>query len=486
MAGPRRQKQNKVVRYRRPINIGVVFFGFVAVYLIVCVYMFFTASHISGYEVLAGSLTSDDHYTGIALRQEQVFTAEKAGYVNYYAREGEKVSPSSTVYTVDENGQMAELLQESAEGINLSEADYDLLFSQASAYASAMTDMNFAQLYDFKYTINASVLDIINQNMAQQLDSAMSEGSGLFSRFTAGGSGIVEYYVDGFEDVSLEEISGSWFDPEGYERKNLRTEGLVSSGEPVYKLITDETWQIVFPLDGEMESYLREKIAQNVRIKEDGESVQLTTYLEIRFDKDGESVWPSVTLESREGQTYGVLKFVNSMVRYAGERFLDFEILREEMKGLKIPVTTVTEKEFFTIPVAYLTKSGEDSGVMKQVVNENGERSVVFENMTIYYDDGESFYVDPNEEDFATSRIKLEAGNTLVAEESTETYQVGEKKVLQGVYNINKGYALFRRIEVLQQNEEYCIIKEGTPYGLSVYDHIVLNAEAVEESEVVY
>ena len=102
MAGPRRQKRNKVVRYRRPINIGVVFFSFVAVYLIVCVYMFFTASHISGYEVLAGSLTSDDHYTGIALRQEQVVTAEKAGYVNYYAREGERVAKNNLVYIVDE------------------------------------------------------------------------------------------------------------------------------------------------------------------------------------------------------------------------------------------------------------------------------------------------------------------------------------------------------------------------------------------------
>ncbi len=486
MAGPRRQKRNKVVRYRRPINIGVVFFSFVAVYLIVCVYMFFTASHISGYEVLAGSLTSDDHYTGIALRQEQVVTAEKAGYVNYYAREGEKVSPSSTVYTVDENGQMAELLQESAEGINLSEADYDLLCSQASAYTSAMTDMNFDELYDFKYEINASVLDIINQNMASQLDSAMSEGSGLFSRFTAGGSGIVEYYVDGFEEANLEGLTESWFDQESYERRNLRTEGLVSSGDAVYKLITDETWQLVFPVDGEMETYLRDKIAQNVRVKDDGESIQLTTYIEIRFEKDGENVWPSVTLEQREGKTYGVLKFVNSMVRYAGDRFLDFEILREEMKGLKIPVTTVTEKEFFSLPIAYLTNSGEDSGVMKQVFDENGERSVVFENMTIYYKDDESFYVDPKEEDFATSRIKLESGNTLVAENSTETFQVGEKKVLQGVYNINKGYALFRRIEILQQNEEYCIIKEGTPYGLSVYDHIVLNADAVEESEVVY
>ena len=37
------KKNKKIIKYRRPINIGVVFFGFIAVYLIVCVYMFFTS-----------------------------------------------------------------------------------------------------------------------------------------------------------------------------------------------------------------------------------------------------------------------------------------------------------------------------------------------------------------------------------------------------------------------------------------------------------
>ena len=486
MARQQNKRPRKIVRYRRPLNIGVVFFGFVAVYLVVCVYMFFTSSHISGYEVLAGSLTSDDHYTGIALRQERIFTAETAGYVNYYAREGEKVSPSSTVYTVDENGQMAELLRESAEGFHLSEANYELLHSQASSFAASMSDMDFSSLYDFKYTINASVLDMINQNMAEQLDSAMSEGGSTFSRFSAGGSGIVEYYTDGFEEANLEGLCQEWFDKEGYERRNLRIEGLVSSGDPVYKLITDETWQVVFPLDEGMEAYLRDKIEKNVRVKDNGETVQLTTYIEVQFEKDEERVWPSVVLEYKDGQAYGVLTFVNAMVRYAGDRFLDFEIIREELTGLKIPVSTVTNKDFFVIPIAYLTKSGEANGVMKQVYDENGQSSVVFVEMTIYYQDEESFYVDPMEENFATSEIKLETGNTLVAQESAETYQVSERKELQGVYNINKGYTIFRRVEILQENEEYCIVKEGTSYGLAVYDHIVLNADAVEEAQVIY
>lgn len=50
---------------------------------------------------------------------------------------------------------------------------------------------------------------------------------------------------------------------------------------------------------------------------------------------------------------------------------------------------------------------------------------------------------------------------------------------LQGVYNINRGYTVFKKIEVLTSNDEYYTVKRGTDYGLSVYDHIVLDASAV-------
>ena len=43
------------------------------------------------------------------------------------------------------------------------------------------------------------------------------------------------------------------------------------------------------------------------------------------------------------------------------------------------------------------------------------------------------------------------------------------------------------RIEVLTSNDEYYTIKKGTSYGLSVYDHIVLDAAAVEhENYLIY
>ena len=486
MAGSRK-KNKKVIKYRRPMNIGVVFFGFIAVYLIVCVYMFFNSTHISGYEVIAGNLAADYHYTGIALRTEQVFQSEKAGYISYYAREDEKVSVNSAVYTVDESGRMAQALKDSAGELSLSEEDYNQIRSEIAVYMSNASDMNFSEVYDFKTGINATILDLMNQNMIAQLDSA-EESGGIFARYNAGTSGVVEYYVDGFENASLESLSSSWFDQEAYERTNLRTEELVGQGEPVYKLITEETWKLVFPLDEEMETYLLDKIRENQKTAEDGTVIQNTTYIKIRMDKDKEELWPSVTVEYREGKAYGVLDFVNSMIRYANDRFLTIEVLIEETRGLKIPKTAVTEKEFFVIDKNYVTTSGSNNnmGVMKQTVGEDGSSQAEFVNCTIYYQDEEYAYVDPKEENFSTSEKLLQSGDMLIRTDSAEYYQVGQTAKLKGVYNINKGYTVFRQIQILYENEEYCIVKEGTSYGLSVYDHIVLNADTVNEDEVIY
>ena len=69
---------------------------------------------------------------------------------------------------------------------------------------------------------------------------------------------------------------------------------------------------------------------------------------------------------------------------------------------------------------------------------------------------------------------------------SGEKYIVGDSQSLEGVYCINKGYAVFRRIEILDQNEEYAIVSKNTDYGLARYDHIVKDADEVKEEDILY
>ena len=70
--------------------------------------------------------------------------------------------------------------------------------------------------------------------------------------------------------------------------------------------------------------------------------------------------------------------------------------------------------------------------------------------------------------------------------DSQEKYTVSRKGTLMGVYYMNKGYADFRQIQILYQNDEYSIVKSNTDYGLNVYDYVVLNADTVHEEQFIY
>jgi hypothetical protein len=169
------------------------------------------------------------------------------------------------------------------------------------------------------------------------------------------------------------------------------------------------------------------------------------------------------------------------MVQFVADRFIRFEVDSDRVAGLKIPVTAVTSKNFYLVPVSYMTTGGDssDTGFMKESYSENGT-SVDFVPTTIYYSTDEYCYIDMSD------KARISAGDYLVRPDSTDRYQVGQSASLQGVYNINKGYAVFKQIEILNSNDEYYTIRKGMNYGLSVYDHIVLNADTVYEGELVY
>ena len=92
----------------------------------------------------------------------------------------------------------------------------------------------------------------------------------------------------------------------------------------------------------------------------------------------------------------------------------------------------------------------------------------------IYDEENGEYYLDDS-----TLRI----GDYILKPDSTEKYPISKRGKLMGVYNINKGYADFKKIQVLYDNEEYSIVQSGTTYGLSVYDYIALDASSVQEHD---
>ena len=180
-----------------------------------------------------------------------------------------------------------------------------------------------------------------------------------------------------------------------------------------------------------------------------------------------------------DGKTYGKLDFSKYMVQFVSDRYLDFEIITSAAEGLKIPISSVINKNFYLVPVGFLTTGGDsmENGFYKEVYSESGT-SIVFVPATIYYSTDEYCYIDIGEDE------EIQAGDYLVKPSSSDRYQVGPSASLQGVYNINRGYTVFKQIEILAQSDEFYTVKKGTSYGLNVYDHIVLDGSLIEKEGV--
>ena len=453
--------------------------------MIIYIYMFLTSVHISGYEVIAGSLATNKQFTGLVLRSEETFYATTAGYIDYYANEGAKVSNMTIVYSVDESGRMSEYLEQNSAEINLSEENFSSLKSDISVFNNSYDRKEFSEIYNLHNTVNGSILELSNQTLLSEMEALYAEEATAFQRVYGQKSGIVEYYIDGYETTTPETITPEMFDKSNYAPINLRSADLISAGDPVYKLITDENWTMVVPMTEEQINEIAYKQATDA----DGNiTTKQRSVIEIKFLKDNTVTWGYISILNKNGQQYLQLDFNNSMVRFASERYLDIQFMIDDTSGLKIPSSSITTKEFFVIPEEYVMIGGKDDkeGFMVETFDENGYSKEEFVSPTFYSITDGMVYVDPNQGSFTSNESYMKSGDRILAPNSNDMYQIGNTAELEGVYCINQGYTEFKKIKVLYANEEYTIVEEGTPFGLTIYDRIVLNAEAVNEEQVIY
>lgn len=463
------KKQNKVKKYRKPINlnIGMLIFAVVFVYVLICIVMYFQTKHIVRYEVKEGFISTNNIYKGVALRDETVVNTERAGYVNYYTYEGERVAKGNLVYTVDETGHLSEQLKAaSLEENTLSDKELREFRSEIMNFMHGFDGEHFESVYEFKRSLQNTVLKLASSNVLKTIQNMnnSAEAGSVINYCNTPETGIVSYWTDGYESLTADMVTEDIFDNKEYEKKQILNNDLLAVGDAVYKLSTNENWSVVIPIEAD----------RGAQLEEEG-------YIKVRFLKNQYESWGAVKLlHNADGKTYLQLSFTNSMITFVGERFLEVELLVNDEKGLKIPVSAIVEKEFFLIGKDYVGEGSTQGrySVIRQSYLEDGTISseVIETDVYSYNEETEEYYVDAS---------VLNAGDILYKLDSQETYTVSKRATLLGVYNMNKGYADFKQINILYQNEEYAIVKANTRYGLNVYDYIVLDAEAVSDDQFI-
>lgn len=455
------RKNSNIVKYRKPfhINIGIVVFAIIFVYICFYVFSYLTRRQIGIYEVEQGTIAENNTYQALALRDETIYYSDYAGTLDYYINDGSKVACGDLIYSVDETGEIAQQMASvDSDSLDLDSEYFQNLKSCVEQYTQTYTQSDFYQVYDFKDQVDSLITEAVNQSTLSNVSEYVDQNSGSFHRSYSGQSGIITYYVDGYEDVTVDSFSPDLIQPLDYSKQTIKNNSDVSAGDVTYKLVTSENWNMIFPINEQTYE----------RLKED-------SVVKIRFSKDGTNCWVNYEIRTIDSAYYMILSLNNHMIRFLDDRYVDLELLLDEQSGLKIPCSAIVTNEFYLVPKDYFSRGGDTSdwGVY---VQDPETKEISFMATEIYNKTDEDYYI---------SKSLFDSGAVLQKPNSSETMVLSETAELEGVYNINKGYAVFKRIEILYQNEEYAIIKTGTSYGLSLYDHIALEGSAINENELI-
>lgn len=466
----RKKRRKNIIRFPGGVhlNIGVIVFLFIAFYIAYSLYSYLTAVHIRRYEVSQGTIEVNTSYTGLILRSETVVNAAQGGRLDYYLKDNTKAATGTLICSVDENGNISDKLDEAADSnAVLTEDNLDDIQSSIREYAKGYQDVSYYSTYNFKTDLSGKLMEAMNLGALNAISdyTEFARDNQTFHLYRSEQPGIVAYYTDGLENMTPDSVTEKLFDQAAYKKSSMKTEGTVEGGQPLYKLITDEKWQIIVMIDAAMKQALQ-----------DGEVIQ------IRFKEDHTTAWANYTVQRKNGQDYLILTLNNSMIRYAYERFVDIDLLLDQQTGLKIPNSAITTKTFELIPDAYFTKgsgtSNQDGLLVEQKQEDGTYADAKFVPVTVYYKDEE-------EKVSYISQDTVKRGDQIVMTGSTERYEVSKTAKLRGVYNINKGYAVFKQIDEIFSNNNYTIVKAGTEYGITVYDHIALEGNSVKEDQMI-
>ena len=437
------------------VNVGTLLFGLILIYIIITLLLYLTQKHIAGYEVVEGTISGNYRYSAIALKEEEVETSAVSGSITYYAREGTKANVDMLICSV--SALTLPDAQESSVVTNLSEEDISQAKNEITTFAVNFSDNMFSEVYSFKSDMQGVILQ-----------STVNEDAGAYIRnsFSAPSPGFVVYSTDGMEGLTAEELTTDCFNVGSYQSHNLRLKGSVSAGDPIYKLVTNDTWSLCFP------------VSDSLRRDLEGVST-----IRVRFLKDNATFSAPIEMVSGADGVYGKITLKTSLVRYITDRYLEIELILNRAKGLKIPVSSITEKTFLEIPDEYVSVNEDTSSevfLTRETFHADGSSSTSNVTASVYSHDRENGY-------YLLNPGLFKIGDYVMMPGTTRKYQITNDsfRTIQGVYNINKGYAVFRQVVIIDENEEFCIVDPGNIYGLSAHDRIVLDASKVKEDDII-
>ena len=135
--------------------------------------------------------------------------------------------------------------------------------------------------------------------------------------------------------------------------KQIQSNEKIKAGSPVYKLVTSNEWFFYVKIP---DSYY--------------DSLKSLKYVRVTIDKDNISFNAAVEILQKDGCRIAKLRTNRYMERYLNDRYLKLEFSLNSASGLKIPVSSMLQKEYYVLPSELITTDKDKkSTITKQVLD---------------------------------------------------------------------------------------------------------------------
>jgi hypothetical protein len=271
-----------------------------------------------------GNLSISDETTVYILRDETVYMSARAGEIRYYVGEGVKVRKD--VKLLDIVGGTAPAVSEG-----------DVAAESAEAGENEMTALRS------RIGVNGVVLD---QN-------------------TASRTGVVSYYIDGYESMfSFENLAFLTRDAAAEAANRIvnvtRHDGYVARDEPIYKLTDNTQWRMVFWFDKDSGAVVNYKSGATVTVHMHGGEV--SGKIEDVIDQG--DAWMIVLSFDRHFENLAQIRSADAVVTVA------------DYRGLLVDNESIAAVDG-TVGVYAKQRSGDFKFIPVNVVRSDGVRSII-------------------------------------------------------------------------------------------------------------
>ena len=452
------------------------------------IYNIITNTNVPTTSVPIQTVFNPNLHTGVIVREEQTYSLSFPGSVRFVVNEHNRVRSGELVAVV-ENIRVTADIQEENRLLQAQILDIQEFRGPVSIHTddAQMLNENIREtafdnmhLLGYESNFNAYFFDIIYQQINYRNSLLLSESIGSISNYVemlnqnshfiasnqreirATNGGIVTYFVDGHEYLTIENInnlSSGFLDI--FEGQNHQNSG-------VFRVVTSNVWHIAAFFEPVEVAHLT--IGQNTNI-----------FLSSYDDYTGYNFRNvPVTISSREqhgGQVFVVFSMRDFMIDFIDQRIATFKLYDGNVTGLVVPNYAIAHRTLIMIPKKYVSTDVDYNNFVTMLnfsYTNFTENSIITVNPVTVRNNFHEDYI------FVIQDFNGVSLGTVLVDSSGSQYVISRVITDTGVFRINNGVATFVSIDTTDQLvlEEYTILSVSYNQdrgGLIVHDRIVSN-----------